>query len=258
MEYQTDSSRKMFAKNMRCFHNKIKSSLITQAAQMTNGKALLDIGCGRGGDLFKWDVGGIEYVYAYDPNPAYIEEANRRLLSSHLKRNYVFSTDIYDSFDQSFDIVSCQFAVHYLFASDSLLNDHLKYIARMLKPGGVYIGTFMDGDNVLQRVKEVEKNCFSNQAMCVRIPSMNKIQQDTGVSVNVHLAGTLYFGEKSVSHEFLVKKAVLTQRCAEAGLQLIGYTPFKVYNNQMNFRMGSDFSECSYMYTSFMFQKKIT
>lgn len=250
----SDSSRKMYAKNMRSFHNKIKSQLITQAAQMTEGKMLLDIGCGRGGDLFKWDLAGIEHVYAYDPNPAYIEEANRRSVSSHLKRDYVFSTDIASGVQQ-FDIVSCQFAIHYLFASDDMLQSHLRYVAGVLKPGGVYIGTFMDGDMVLQRVNNTERNCFSNQAMCIRVPCIQKIHQDTGVPVNVHLAGTLYFGEKSVSHEFLVKKDVFTRACANAGLSLVGYIPFKAYNQHMNFRLGNDFAECSYMYTSFLFQK---
>ena len=87
---------------------------------------------------------------------------------------------------------------------------------------------------------------------------MDKIHQETAVPVHVHLAGTLYFGETSVSHEFLVKKDVLTRRCKEAGLRLVSYTPFEVYNSQMNYKMGSDFSECSYMYTSFMFQKNST
>lgn len=247
----------MFAKNMRCFHNKVKSQLISQGVQMSpNGKTLLDIGCGRGGDLFKWNHCGLEHVYAYDPNHAYIQEAKYRLSTSGLNCNYVFSTDVLVGVENYFDVVSCQFAVHYLFASDDLLNTHLEYVARMLKPGGVYMGTFMDGDVVIRRV--AQDNCFENQAVCVRIPCMDKIHQETDVPVHVHLAGTLYFGEKSVSHEFVVKKDVLTRRCKEVGLRLVSYTPFKVYNSQMNYKMGSDFSECSYMYTSFIFQKNST
>lgn len=253
--HQTNSLLKMYAKNMRCFHNKVKSQLISQSVQMTDGKKLLDIGCGRGGDLFKWNNCGFEYVYGYDPNPAYIEEAKNRLSSSRLNRNYVFSTN--KLVENNVDVVSCQFAIHYLFASDDVLNEHLRYVSHMLKPGGVYIGTFMDGDIVMQRVARLQDNCFSNKAVCLRVPYMNTIQE-TGVPVHVHLACTLYFGEKSVSHEFLVKKDVLTRRCEEVGLRLVSYTPFNVHNSQMNFMMGLDYSECSYMYTSFVFQKNST
>lgn len=253
-----DSSFKFFAKNMRCFHNKVKSRLISKGVDMTDGKTLLDIGCGRGGDLYKWEKCALEYVYAYDPNPAYIEEATRRLNSSNLNCNYEFSTKMFKGGENCFDIVSCQFAVHYLFESDDTLNEHLKYVACMLKPGGVYIGTCVDGDSVIERVSPLHYNYFSNKAVCIRVPYMDKIRQETGVPLNVHLAGTLYFGEKSISHEFVVKKDVLTRRCEAVGLRLVSYTPFKEYNAEMNFKMGSDFSDCSYMYTSFMFEKKST
>lgn len=247
----------MFSKNMRSFHNKVKSLLISHSAQITDGKTLLDIGCGRGGDLFKWHNSGLEYVYAYDPNDSYIEEAKKRMRESGLRRNYVFSTDLFrpTKYSHQFDVVSCQFAIHYLFASDEVLNEHLDFVQKMLKPGGVYVGTFMDGDSVIQRVAPLQDNYFENQAVRVQIPYMDNIHQDTGVPINVHLSSTLYFGEKSVSHEFVVKKEVLTRRCKEVGLRLVSYTPFQMYNSNMKYKMGDDFSECSYMYTSFAFQK---
>jgi mRNA (guanine-N7-)-methyltransferase len=243
-----------YAKNMRVFHNKVKQQLISNACQYTQEKykKLLDIGCGRGGDLFKWDKSNIRYVYGYDPNASYIDEANRRFHNSSLKRDYVFSTEEYNSFENYFDIVSCQFAIHYMFSDDTTLDNHLAYVCRMLKPGGVYIGTFMDGDRVLEILGDT--NCYTNQAMCVRTVR-NSENGNTGIPLCVHLSGTLYFGEQSVSHEFLVKKDILTTQCAAHGLRLIKYTPFQEYNNQMNFRMGPDFSECSYLYSSFEFEK---
>lgn len=248
-----EDGKKGYAKNMRSFHNKVKQQLIDSAAKMTNCTKLLDIGCGRGGDLFKWDNANIEFVYGYDPNPAYIEEAKRRLNTSHLKRNYVFSTEPFNSFENYFDVVSCQFAIHYMFASDQTLHAHLDYVYRMLKPGGMYIGTFMDGDRVMERVQTT--TAYTNQAMCIRMkPDMR--YTDTGVSLSVHLSGTLYFGEQSVSHEFLVCKDVLVRKCQEHGLRVVRFTPFREYNNRMNFRMGPDYTECSYMYTSFVIEKK--
>jgi len=252
-----NDARKGFAKNMRTFHNKVKNQLIDASVKLTNGTHLLDIGCGRGGDLFKWDSANLDYVFGYDPNPSYIEEAKRRFNTSHLKRNYVFSTDLFESFENYFDIISCQFAIHYMFENVYTLDQHLSYVSRMLKPNGLYIGTFMDGDRVIEKIGR--SNCYSNQAMCVRIPRVSDLerQKDAGTPLCVHLAGTLYFGEQSVSHEFLVKKEVLTRKCLEHGLRLVKYTPFRDYNNRMNFRMGPDYTECSYLYSSFVFKKHL-
>lgn len=249
-----EDSKKGYAKNMRSFHNKVKQQLIESASTITNCTRLLDIGCGRGGDLFKWENANIDFVYGYDPNASYIEEANRRFHSSSVRRNYVFSTKMFDSFENYFDVVSCQFAIHYMFENEQTLTDHLKYVRRMLRPGGIYIGTFMDGDRVVERL--ASSNCYTNQAMCIRTPRVSDVVgKDIGIPLSVHLSGTLYFGEQSVSHEYLVRKDTLTRKCADHGLRLMQFKPFREFNQKMNFRMGPDFSECSYLYTSFMFEK---
>lgn len=248
----TDGNMKMYAKNMRSFHNKVKQQLIELAVKETDCSRLLDIGCGRGGDLFKWNNANIEYVYGYDPNPAYIEEATRRFHTSKVQRNYVFSTVQFNIFENYFDVVSCQFAIHYMFASEETLRTHLDYVSRMLKPGGLYIGTFMDGDRVVEKLRN--NTSYTNKAMCVRLTHGVK-PEDTGIALDVHLTGTLYFGEQSVSHEFLVCKDVISRRCAEYGMRVVLFTPFTEYNHYLNFQMGTDFTECSYMYTSFIIQK---
>lgn len=47
-----------------------------------------------------------------------------------------------------FSVVSCQFAIHYFFKNETTLNGFLDNVAINLKPGGVFIATFMDGDRV--------------------------------------------------------------------------------------------------------------
>jgi len=47
-----------------------------------------------------------------------------------------------------FDLVSCQFAVHYFFSSVSVLRVFARNVADSLRPGGYFLGTCMDGTAV--------------------------------------------------------------------------------------------------------------
>ena len=54
--------------NLRKFHNFIKLNLIVDSCKITNAKSLLDIACGRGGDLQKWinNKNNLQYILAFD------------------------------------------------------------------------------------------------------------------------------------------------------------------------------------------------
>ena len=62
--------------NLRKFHNWIKLQLITDAKHSTNGKSLLDVAVGRGGDIFKWTKNNIGYVTGIDNDAKSIYEKN--------------------------------------------------------------------------------------------------------------------------------------------------------------------------------------
>jgi SAM-dependent methyltransferase len=47
-----------------------------------------------------------------------------------------------------FDVVSCQFAVHYFFESTDTLQSFAKNVASFLRPGGYFVGTCLDGARV--------------------------------------------------------------------------------------------------------------
>ena len=51
--------------NMRTFHNLIKRQLYTNYSQPSN---LLDLACGKGGDIQKWLQCKFKYVLAIDTN----------------------------------------------------------------------------------------------------------------------------------------------------------------------------------------------
>lgn len=49
---------------------------------------------------------------------------------------------------ESFDVVSCQFAIHYFFENDKKLGNLVKNVAAHLAPGGHFIGTCLDGKKI--------------------------------------------------------------------------------------------------------------
>jgi mRNA (guanine-N7-)-methyltransferase len=54
--------------------------------------------------------------------------------------------------ENGFDVVSCQFALHYFFESRETLDGFFQNVAENLKSGGYFITTFMDGMRVDARL----------------------------------------------------------------------------------------------------------
>lgn len=56
-----------------------------------------------------------------------------------------------------FDVISCQFAVHYFFENESTLDNFIYNVDTNLKPGGCLIGTCLDGHLVKQKLTNINK-----------------------------------------------------------------------------------------------------
>ena len=123
---------------------------------------VLDIGCGKGGDLNKWSKANINHYVGIDIAETSIEQAkNRYLETKNRNRGRIFSADFYaadctkvdiEQFfadkNVTFDIVTCQFAFHYCFESIEQANCMLKNITNRLRPGGYFIGTTTDANDI--------------------------------------------------------------------------------------------------------------
>ena len=85
-------------KEMRNFHNWIKSFIIyTYCAPekqykdgQVNKKSVLDIGCGRGGDVMKWFHSRIKYYVGFDPDYEGIYSSIDGIISRYNSRKKVF------------------------------------------------------------------------------------------------------------------------------------------------------------------------
>jgi mRNA (guanine-N7-)-methyltransferase len=127
---------------LKKYHNAVKRELITTYAQ--NADSLLDVCCGRGGDLQKWKAARVKYVRGLDLSPVEIKEAQRRyatLHSPYLTCEFQIA-DLAQPYmcDRVYDVVTCMFGLHYFFESERVLDTFLDTVTRSLKPGGVFFG----------------------------------------------------------------------------------------------------------------------
>lgn len=149
---------------LRSFNNWIKYVLISKFSR--RGYTVLDIGCGKGGDLLKWDRAGCKGFIGIDIAEVSIAQARQRYAQVRNKR---FWADfcVGDAFGERVenivhpeafpvDIVSSQFCLHYAFENEDRVRMLLANIARSLRRGGVFIGTIPNSDVINKQIRKLE------------------------------------------------------------------------------------------------------
>ena len=218
---------------MRAFHNKIKMELIR--AFVPPASSLLDLCCGRGGDIDKWAHAGIKSVTAIDISENEIKEATLRLSKQIQKNNKSFKlkltypsvkfsvTDqlgqnILEFDDRPFDAVTCFFAVQYFFESETSLHYLLQTVVKNLKPGGYFVGTCPDAKQIMTFVAK-SHNTETN-VMTIE----KKWQGDPGpfgseYRISIKKTVTDDTDLPTPHTEFLAFESVLTKAAAKYGLK---------------------------------------
>ena len=146
------------------------------------GLKVLDIGCGKGGDLQKWDKAPqrVELYVGVDPAAVSIEQAEGRYNEMRRRsRRPVFHAEfkVKDCYGEwlgeipiireigiseevpsrwqqgGFDVVSMMFCLHYAFESEEKARGMLRNVAGALKKGGRLIGVTPDSDVLRERLE---------------------------------------------------------------------------------------------------------
>lgn len=162
--------------HMRQFNNWLKSVLIKLHTRP--GYAVLDLCCGKGGDLQKWvAVGCTEYV-ACDVAEVSVNNAAERYnsLKDSTFRPVLLVGDCFSVVlnrylppDTMFDVVSCQFAIHYAFESEQRVRTLLQNVTDRLKPGGFFIGTTVDSNVLVRKFRAVDGVQVGSKVCHVRL-----------------------------------------------------------------------------------------
>ncbi|KAL4399806.1 mRNA cap guanine-N7 methyltransferase [Malassezia pachydermatis] len=153
---------------LKRFNNWIKSALIAMYAHSsgTRGKGgrVLDLGCGKGGDLRKWDRQRPAHMVMIDLATISVEQAQDR----YKEGNYRWPADFFtfDCFRPKFDTVTMQFCLHYGWDTEESARTMLSNVSKWLRPGGTFIGTIPDEETLFARLDaqpEVTDLSFGNE-----------------------------------------------------------------------------------------------
>lgn len=228
---------------MRNFHSYIKYSLINEYSPPKKGR-LFDISVGRAGDLHHWKNSNLDFVYGIDPNESFIEEAKSRASkNTNFKFEVKKITDDFEldkMYENYFDVVSCQFSLHYMFDNEENIENALKKVSYSLKPNGYFIGTSVDG-NLIKTLKSQENDYYSIQLHEDHYTFTLK-DKDTGN----------YFHHAD-EKEYYVSKHTFIQLCKKYNLELKIIQPFRTYTAPEQLQEHEKF--ISNLYFSFVFVK---
>ena len=262
--------------NIRKFHNWVKRELISQTRKLVDDKnvKLLDLAVGKAGDLNKWIDSNIHNVVGFDidKDSIYGDKGAIHRYKIMLKSNrkdrlnykfYVADLSKRESVDfvmdktsgDKFDIVSCQFAVHYFFKNEETLNTFFTIVKNSIKDNGYFIVTTMNGDMIDETTKTKQK--IGNDLFTIeKYKDGNTYKVDLGKDEDTDH----YFADKA-SVEYLVKQDEVKRICDKFGMTFVGITEFSDwYDRYIKENPGSKLSdeekEFSFLNMSFIISAK--
>lgn len=236
---QRSQSRIFYLRN---FNNWMKSALINEflgrvRERKNRNIAVLDLGCGKGGDLLKWRKGKIDQLVCTDIAEVSVQQCKQRYveMKERARHEHVFeaefvtadstkellSTKLKDP-KMTFDICSCQFVYHYSFETYEQADMMLRNACERLCPGGYFIGTTPDGFELVKRLEASETNSFGNDVYGVTFEEQGNYPL-FGCKYDFRLEGVVNVPE------FLVYFPVLVEMAKKYKMKLIYKQTFKEF-----------------------------
>lgn len=234
---------------MRNFNNWLKSQLIAEYLARINEQKrvgdpmrVLDLCCGKGGDLLKWEKANITHLICTDIAEVSVDQCKKRyeeMQSRADKTKFAnkFSAEFFACdatlvrlreryMDKSLklNLVSCQFAFHYSFESLTQAECMVRNAAECLQPGGYFIATIPDANEIMRRLRESPNaRSFGNELYKIEFTCDTDPPPLFGAKYQFHLEGVVD------CPEFLVHFPTLVKLCRKHGLKLDRKTTFADY-----------------------------
>ena len=161
-DYYLDIKKKGLDFNLYRYNNYIKTYLYNK--YLKKGDKILDLAGGRGGDIHK--MKNSNYILHIDIVNKLLEEAEKRYNNLNTKTNINFlkfnllgnQINKIDKIKKNknidkFDLITCQFAFHYLCKNKKTINFIVDIISSNLKKDGIFMMTGYDGKLIFDLLK---------------------------------------------------------------------------------------------------------
>ncbi len=198
--------------DVRAVNNWVKACLIQDTLPPGDHPLrVLDLCGGQGGDLSKWER--VDHLTAYtlvDSSADSVKAARERYQGMRQRFPCTPEFVVADMCEPGlrgrvYDVVSCQFALHYAFESEHKARAVLHHVASLLRPGGVFLVTIPNAERL--RAFRVNPYC--------------RIDWATPSTYSFWLADAI-----DGVPEYVVPAADLVRYAAEAGLELSKHESF--------------------------------
>jgi len=216
--------------DMRRFHNWIKRKILFEYSS-SNGN-LLDLACGKGGDIYKWVDNNIRYIEGYDVDTESIKNAIQRyekVITKPTSKNFNYKFIEKDLSKETietsveFDLASCFFAIHYFFENKNKLTNFIKNL-KNIKNGGYFTVTTLCSE----KLKDIN---YSLDCSDINIKNYikNDNEEQIGDSISVYIKDSVLDQERK---EFIVEYNYFINFMKDNGFTLMETKLFKEYYNE--------------------------
>ncbi|XP_053658904.1 mRNA cap guanine-N7 methyltransferase [Anopheles marshallii] len=223
---------------MRNFNNFMKTCVIIKYTTLVKARTplgspfrVLDMCCGKGGDLMKWSSANVTHLICTDIAQVSLEQCENRFNTifqrerDHQRKPRVefFAADAtlqqlrtkYHDPSMKLHLVSCQFAFHYSFESFKQADCMLKNAAECLDEGFYFIGTIPDANELMKRQRRAMADTFGNDIYRIKFLCDTDNPPLFGAKYNFQLDDVVD------CPEFLVHFPTLEKLALKHGLRLV-------------------------------------
>ena len=227
--------------NLRCLNNFVKSTLIQTVTKKKD--RVMDLACGKGGDLGKFKKAEIGYYCGID---IALESVRRDAIQRYNKGDYTFPAtfiagdafvhDLEDVLGENvkglFDVVSCQFAIHYSFSTEKRARKAFENISKALRPGRHFVGTTVDSNVLVRNLRQTDGLLFGNDVIEVNFDEKHSKKEFLPPGFGIEYSFTL---EDAVTDckESLVPLITFAELAKEYDLEIMRWTNFHQYVHEM-------------------------
>ena len=287
--FNVNARRDMSSKSLADYHSFLKKNLIKSVSR--DGGTLLDLSCGKLGDLNHWLDSNLNMCVGLDLNRDNLENVDNGAANRVLNRMLEYQNsesgevptllenimliwadtslnindatagrDILNKYyldilkgrvpveevsnsklrkfyglsdgspSSGFDVVSCQFSIHYFFENEKTLSTFLMNVSENLREGGKFVGTCLNGSRVFDALRgEQSIERFNNGKLLWKITKCysNTETEFPNTRDGLAMPVDVYFESiGSTTQEYLVNMSFLEKMATRFGLRLLTLNSF--------------------------------